>query len=125
MEYSRFPWYSIILGFSRPNSDDRLPEVPLSMFTELNQSSLDLHRFQFLITELAMGFSFVAAAKRRYEAQNLSSAKMAMAHAEQAYDAMQCNCRNVKMSEEEGEEITQRLHMLREKLNELNQRYPT
>jgi hypothetical protein len=87
---------------------------------------LDHHRFQFLKIELAIAFTFAAAAKRSYEAHSRSSAKLAMAYAEQTYnEAMQLRVSSkMKMSDEEGEEITKGLHMLREKLNEVNQRFP-
>jgi hypothetical protein len=92
----------------------------VSTFTELHQLLLDHHRFQLLKTEVGMGLTFADAAKPRYEAHNLS-ATMAMAHAEQAYDAMQLSASGkMKMSDEEEEEIINELHMLREKLNEIN-----
>ena len=129
MRHYRIQLFSLVfhyISLFQKNSDDRQPKAPsVTTLTELHQSSLDHHRFQFLIAELGMGLTFAAAASRRYEAHNLSSAKLAMAHAEQTYDAMQLSVsRRIKMSDEEGEEITKGLHRLREKLNEVNQRFP-
>jgi hypothetical protein len=95
----------------------------MSTFTELHQLLLDHHRFQLLKTELAKGFTFADAAKLRYEAHNLS-ATMAMAHAEQAYDAMQLSVSGKMKTSDEEKEIIKELHMLREKLKEVNQRVP-
>jgi hypothetical protein len=84
------------------------------------QSRLD-HQVRLLKTDLASGFNFAALACKQFE-----SAKLSMVHADQAYDTVELSLafHKTSMLTIESEKITNGLHTLREKLDELKQQLP-
>ena len=91
------------------------------------QAGLDRHRVEFMKSELALCFTFSTIAARRYESGDQESAKKSMANAEKAYETvihfLSDRKHSTHLTQETVQQFTAELEQLRERLDELIQRF--